>query len=158
MHMRARMQLVRRVVEGLFVRSGQYVVILRFSAQITGCQPSPRMCSQSGIQNGCAWRGCVSVGHSGPLCSVQCEKTLKTTQCTALCTNSIFTKTYFKFGFFHRFHRVLSRDESSTTHNSTHFLTCVVYVLCIDRLMIIWTSIAKTLLFLKVFVIFSIFW
>ena len=24
-----------------------------------------------------------------------------------------------------------SRDEPSTTHNSTHFLTCVVYVLCI---------------------------
>ena len=26
-----------------------------------------------------------------------------------------------------------SRDESSTTHNSTHFLTCVVYMLCICK-------------------------
>ena len=28
---------------------------------------------------------------------------------------------------------VVFRDESSTTHNSTHFLTCVVYVLCICK-------------------------
>ena len=28
---------------------------------------------------------------------------------------------------------VLIRDEPSTTHNSTHFLTCVVYVLCICK-------------------------
>ena len=26
---------------------------------------------------------------------------------------------------------IFTRDEPSTTHNSTHFLTCVVYVLCI---------------------------
>ena len=37
------------------------------------------------------------------------------------------------FGDFFQVLRLFFRDESSTTHNSTHFLTCVVYVLCICK-------------------------